>query len=831
MKRIFLLFAALLCVCLYAVDVASVHALRQLTTNPATEYTITGAVVVTFVRVAENQLFVQDATGADIGGIMVTSGTDFTETYAVGDELTGLIGTVDMEDGLLIFTTTADPGVASDTGVTVEPLVATFAEITSLGALPAYQSRLVTIENVIFYVMDGQFGGVNPTVSFPIYDGTAQYFFRAVFPEANYVTGQFRIPFSPVNITGLIHTSVAGNHLVARFISDFEVVETNMMLPPRNLTRVVNASNVVLSWQAPLQGGKFSHSSLDRIPDSIGPDSPGTYYLVQRFTPEQLIDMGVAGQKLKSIAFVSSDRDCNFTIRVWVGGSSFTGGYNPGTQVANIQIGQCPYPGDWSTVELPNFLDIPVDRELWFGFSADVERSYPALIDRGPAINGYGNLMWNGSIWTTLLSDNPQLDGNWMLKGMAVDANGRSLSFGAGELRTPTVAFVDYQETPSSPMVRWYQGDLSIYRNHTRTPEVSGYNVYKDADTTPLNGNTLITRTTYTDENVPWGDYTYTVTAMYAGNNESDPTAAVIATIAGVVNNPPRALTGSFTSGQGITLQWQAPLTHDHSGVFAERYSIYRNDMAYIDSHTSTTFHDESVAEPGLYIYRVTARYDVTELAPNGIESVPTDNLNITVWAYNPARNLVAVRNADGNVRLSWLGPASHQYLATFTSLYNIYRDGVALAENRAGREFVDSSTLQGDVEYTYSVVIIYQGANQGDPPVFSAPVTYQYTHSLSDGDNVSLATTALHGNYPNPFNPSTTIDFSLKTPQNVNIDVFNIKGQRVVNLVDKRLEAGNHQVNWNGIDGSGKPVSSGIYFYQMSAGEFTAIKKMILMK
>ncbi len=64
-----------------------------------------------------------------------------------------------------------------------------------------------------------------------------------------------------------------------------------------------------------------------------------------------------------------------------------------------------------------------------------------------------------------------------------------------------------------------------------------------------------------------------------------------------------------------------------------------------------------------------------------------------------------------------------------------------------------------------------------------------------------------------------------------VNLEVFNIKGQKVKTLVDKVLPAGQHSVVWNGKDENGKPVSNGVYFYKMKAGQYTSTKKMILLK
>jgi hypothetical protein len=90
---------------------------------------------------------------------------------------------------------------------------------------------------------------------------------------------------------------------------------------------------------------------------------------------------------------------------------------------------------------------------------------------------------------------------------------------------------------------------------------------------------------------------------------------------------------------------------------------------------------------------------------------------------------------------------------------------------------------------------------------------------------------TALNGNYPNPFNPETTVSFSLKNSSKVSVDIYNILGQKVKTLVNDQLNAGNHSYRWNGKDDSGHSVSSGIYFYKMNAGSYTATAKMVLMK
>jgi len=104
---------------------------------------------------------------------------------------------------------------------------------------------------------------------------------------------------------------------------------------------------------------------------------------------------------------------------------------------------------------------------------------------------------------------------------------------------------------------------------------------------------------------------------------------------------------------------------------------------------------------------------------------------------------------------------------------------------------------------------------------------------SVGLDDNVIVQTPEvfLHQNYPNPFNPTTTINYSLKENSKVSINIYNIKGQKVKQLVSDQLPAGQHSVVWNGKDDNSKSVSSGIYFYNLKTGNFQKVRKMILMK
>jgi len=83
-----------------------------------------------------------------------------------------------------------------------------------------------------------------------------------------------------------------------------------------------------------------------------------------------------------------------------------------------------------------------------------------------------------------------------------------------------------------------------------------------------------------------------------------------------------------------------------------------------------------------------------------------------------------------------------------------------------------------------------------------------------------------LYQNYPNPFNPLTTIKYDLPKPADVRIEVFNITGQKIRTLLNRKMAAGSHQVEFNAYN-----LSSGVYYYRIEAGEFQDVKKMILLR
>lgn len=101
-----------------------------------------------------------------------------------------------------------------------------------------------------------------------------------------------------------------------------------------------------------------------------------------------------------------------------------------------------------------------------------------------------------------------------------------------------------------------------------------------------------------------------------------------------------------------------------------------------------------------------------------------------------------------------------------------------------------------------------------------------KYSTLTSVDDELKPISYQLKQNYPNPFNPKTMIEFIIPEKQNVDLSVYNALGQKIKTLINEELEAGKHFIEFDGAD-----LTSGIYFYQLKAGQFISTKKMVLIK
>jgi hypothetical protein len=137
-----------------------------------------------------------------------------------------------------------------------------------------------------------------------------------------------------------------------------------------------------------------------------------------------------------------------------------------------------------------------------------------------------------------------------------------------------------------------------------------------------------------------------------------------------------------------------------------------------------------------------------------------------------------------------------------------------------------------------HSLALVYNDWSTGKPRVDHAnPEVEGNTIALTakpdgDGDGPIVPESySLGQNFPNPFNPSTTFSYSIRKPGHVQLNIYNILGQNVRTLVNEHQDAANYTKVWDGRDDNGNVVASGVYFYRIESGDFTDIKKMVLMK
>lgn len=274
--------------------------------------------------------------------------------------------------------------------------------------------------------------------------------------------------------------------------------------------------------------------------------------------------------------------------------------------------------------------------------------------------------------------------------------------------------------------------------------------------------------------------------------------------------NPPANLQGEIINDNDIFLSWEPG---DRSLL---SYKIFRDDVMIAEvSNTpfpTTGYTDEDLAA-GDYTYYVVAVYDSGE-------SDPSDSITMQIVLSVP-QNLAA--NSMGyHITLTWDAPAESREVLE----YVIYRNGEELTTN-GSTFYVDMNVPSGF--YEYYITAVYPGNYESLP---SNTASLQHTDANS---NIIPLTTEISNIYPNPFNPTTNISFNLNMQSNVNIYIYNQKGQKITTLLQENLTAGQHQAVWNGTDEAGKNVSSGIYFVRFFADNgtenITDCKKIVLLK
>jgi Carboxypeptidase regulatory-like domain/Secretion system C-terminal sorting domain len=255
---------------------------------------------------------------------------------------------------------------------------------------------------------------------------------------------------------------------------------------------------------------------------------------------------------------------------------------------------------------------------------------------------------------------------------------------------------------------------------------------------------------------------------------------------------------------------------------------------------------------------------------PHALMYMPDEENGYTIWAgcrtnggsasdlyfYNPSTGewspqTLRLREHDVGMGISGLS-ATKDWTTGFLDIVALYDDdidelviyeGLQIGGPTGGWMFVTpvDGTIDAGGDQTITVTVdasdveiqpingFHYAQLTIDGPYYeplTVNIEIMVTNDVDGSDSELPVEYALHQNYPNPFNPTTSIKFDLKAPQTVSLNVYNMLGQEVAQLIDNKLAAGYHSVNFDA-----RSLASGIYFYKMDAGTFSTTRKMILMK
>ncbi len=384
---------------------------------------------------------------------------------------------------------------------------------------------------------------------------------------------------------------------------------------------------------------------------------------------------------------------------------------------------------------------------------------------------------------------------------------------GSTELVIPASGSLTYQYSYLS--YNQYGGQIANQPVSWTLQDIEGTNSTNGFTTISNSG--VLTVTNEAEE----GRIKLSVVSLHNADVSADLTIDLNAVIPAVPNN----LT-AIQSGENIVLNWLPPIIDETSGDYNRieltGYNIYRNNNQINLTLVSGNQYTDTNINYGIeYAYFVTAVYDIGE-------SAPSNTVLITIFsAYPPPLNLEYEIIGFG-IQLSWQNPEYSNQENDESRLvlqnYRIYKDGSFLINIQPSVNQYTDNYIFNDNHYSYFVTALY---DQGE----SNPSNTVEVYFLNVNEGLIPPKTEVHGNYPNPFNPQTTISFSLSEEMPITITIFNIKGQFISTLMNKLLLPGKYDIVWNGIDDRGEELSSGIYLYRLNTRNETFINKMLLSK
>lgn len=306
-----------------------------------------------------------------------------------------------------------------------------------------------------------------------------------------------------------------------------------------------------------------------------------------------------------------------------------------------------------------------------------------------------------------------------------------------------------------------------------------------------------------------------------------DNIASFSASTSVVSNMPDRVdrewtISGSYTGSKEITLYWNASEDDSYPWVISGKVP-----SVYIDGTEFTQIAYDVSGDPRwVQVSIPTADFAGTYQ----IGAADEETLPVELSSFS------AVLTADFLVKLHWTTQSEtgvsgfYLYRGTVNDLTGAIAVSTMIeATNTTAQhvyEFVDSELFDPGTYYYWLSVQNLDGSVN-----YHGPTTVFYDNTASHGSPEIPVVNGLNAIYPNPFNPSTTIAYSLSKNANVSFSIYNSRGQIVRQIAETQKAAGNWRLNWDGMNDNGTTCSTGVYYIKMIAGNDSFMKKAVLLK
>mgnify|MGYP006279408213 CR=1 FL=1 len=297
---------------------------------------------------------------------------------------------------------------------------------------------------------------------------------------------------------------------------------------------------------------------------------------------------------------------------------------------------------------------------------------------------------------------------------------------------------------------------------------------------------------------------------------------------------PPTDLESEVIDNQEVVLNWNAPDTENE----LISYNLYRNNRLFDTVDANILTYTNENLQSGEYSYYLTAEYLQGESEPSNIEEVEIlveynlqilpDQVVFETYEDVEAGKEVTLHNlSNTSVELTGFEETGNLGSAVWTVETS---DTEVPCELAMSDSVVFEINLDIPVELREFVTDTISFYTDIDTLQVEISVNEDLVSIISQENNSGFES-KLMGNYPNPFNPETSISFQLAESSDVELSIYNLKGQLIKRFIKNSLSAGNHNLKWNGKNKNGDSVGSGIYLYKLKIKDQTFIEKCILLK